>query len=490
MVWNLNDIIDERKFDLILGKTKGKIADLVKDSKACITEKNIIKSKFVKIINLIEEIVDDLNRLYGYPSLKEEKNQKDQNSAYLKSKAKSLISYFEDSVRPFMHWYKGLDEKHLLDESKANMLADSLNDLKYHYKRIRYLAKRTLKQKEEEIIQKKDINILSTIKDLRSIIETGQTYTFKDPETNKNKRYNNSALLIKNIYSNNKDIRENTYKALFRPYINNIKSYYLIYESVVKDWVQESIWRNYLTPIQVRNEENDVDDITVQNLISTTQKNNNIFQEFFKLKANYMGLKKLSRFDLYAPIFDFKEDEYSFESAKDTVFRVLKSFDNDFYDYGKKIFNKQHIDSVPLKNKSNGAFCATISPSLYPYILLNYTNRKRDMLVLAHELGHGIHSVFANKKPPSVIEAPLVLAETASTLCELLVFENLYGNETNKNLKQKLLIEKLTDTYATICRQIYFTTFEIKAHENIPKGIEISELNNLYYDNLKEKFAK
>ena len=248
------------------------------------------------------------------------------------------------------------------------------------------------------------------------------------------------------------------------------------------------LWRKYASPIQVRNESNDISDITVQNLIKSVENNTYIFQKFFKLKAKIFNVSKISRYDIYAPIGSEDNENYDFIKAKDLVLEILKDFDAEFYRYGLSIFEHQHIDSDPLRNKSSGAFCATVSPKLKPYILLNFANRKRDVLILAHELGHGIHSIFAEENFPSTQEAPLTLAETASTLTEMLVFDYLYKNEKNINIKKQMLADKITDIYATTCRQIYITKFEIEAHNKIPKGILLNDFNDMYLNNLREQY--
>ena len=207
-----------------------------------------------------------------------------------------------------------------------------------------------------------------------------------------------------------------------------------------------------------------------------------------KIKAKLFGIKKLNRYDIYAPIDGEDNSNYSFSEAKDLILEILKDFDSEFYKNGLSVFEHNHIDSEPLKDKSSGAFCATISPKLKPYILLNYASRKRDVLILAHELGHAIHSIFAEHNFPSIQEAPLTLAETASTLSEMMVFDYLYKRENNITIKRQMLADKITDSYATICRQIYFIKFEIFAHDKIPGGIQLNDFNNAYFNNLKDLF--
>jgi len=135
-------------------------------------------------------------------------------------------------------------------------------------------------------------------------------------------------------------------------------------------------------------------------------------------------------------------------------------------------------------------FCATVSPKISPYVLLNHTGSLRDVYTLAHELGHGIHSLLANKHYPSIQSANLPLAETASTLGETILFEKILSKEKDKEKRKSMLWNKMADSYATILRQNYFVLFEIEAHEMISRGSNEKELADLWLKNLKHQFGK
>jgi oligoendopeptidase F len=214
-----------------------------------------------------------------------------------------------------------------------------------------------------------------------------------------------------------------------------------------------------------------------------------MFQEFFKLKAKMLGLKKLTRFDLYAPLPKTKEPELKFPEAWKLVQEVLGDFDSEFLTAAKQVVDQKHLDVFPGAQKMSGAFCMTVTNKLSPYVMLNYTDTDRDAMVLAHELGHAVHAIFAAKQSIIVQDAPLPLAETASTFAEMLMFEKLYERAKTKEEKKALLFTKISDTYATIIRQNYFVLFELEAHKTIPSGIKLEDFNNLYFENLQEQFG-
>jgi len=222
--------------------------------------------------------------------------------------------------------------------------------------------------------------------------------------------------------------------------------------------------------------------------LKVCQINRDIFHKFFKWKAKELRKNKLERFDIYAPL-DKKDRKIEKEEALKLVLDSFDKFAPKFGQYARQIIESQHIDWMTKKDKRGGAFCATIAPQIKPYILLNFTDKTRDVSTLAHELGHGIHSMYAQNHYSSAQHAPLPLAETASTLAEIILFEKILRQETNNKIKKSLLADKMADSYATILRQNYFVMFEKEAHEIIPNGIKMEDLSKVYLKNLKDQFG-
>jgi oligoendopeptidase F len=152
------------------------------------------------------------------------------------------------------------------------------------------------------------------------------------------------------------------------------------------------------------------------------------------------------------------------------------------------VFDEKHVDSSIRKGKRDGAFCSTLTPKITPFVLINFTGKTRDVFTLAHEIGHAVHSLAAQDRSILVQDAPLPLAETASTFSELLLYDNI-SSEITDNEKKIMLSEKIDDLYATIMRQSYFTIFEKDAHEIIGNGTTIDEISKIYLKNLKEQFG-
>jgi len=476
MQWNLDDIIIEKNIEERIKKFE----KLLKILNPKISEK-----EYKRIILESESLGEEITKINYLPELKEATDQKDEEAKKQKAQARDLYLKYAEVVRVLDHWIKGLEVEGLkrLDDVNANRLFKVVKDLEYGLGRSRMLAKYSLDIKSEEIITHKDTFGLEPLLDLREIIETEQKYKIN------NKVIETQAELTKLFYSANRETRKQAYLALLIRHKENLNKYNLVYQARVRDWQYESKLRGYKNAISQRNIGNDVSNKTIEVLLKTCKDNRNIFQELFKLKAKKLGLKKLERWDVYAPI-KTKERKVTWEEAKETV---LTSFDSFWPDFGKKarlIIEEKHIDLLPSPGKRSGAFCATITPKITPYVLLNFTGTERDILVLAHELGHAVHSLMANKHFGSTQQAGLPLAETASTLGELMVFNKMLKQETDKEIKRSLVWSKLGDAYATILRQNYFVLFEIQAFEAIKKGVTGEELSQIYFKNLKEQFGE
>lgn len=485
--WDLEQIIKLSNFESSFKQVTNHLYAFSPLFKELSQKKN--PKTYINFITKYEEVIEELNILYARAMLWEEIDQSNSKAKQLKSRVRNLIVEFETSTRPVWLWLKGktINEGSILDERSAKKLFGSIPRLEYFVHRERELGKHNLTDREEGIVLRKDMVGSQPLLDLRSQIETRQRYWINI--RGKKKLYKTIAELTKLFQSPDRILRQATYKAFMAKYKENLSSYAIIYEAIVKDWAYEANDRKYTSPINVRNVENDIPDEIISSLIKVTQDSRYIFEPFFKWKAKRLGLKKLTRFDLHAPYTKTNKSKIPYSITKKLVLDVFEQTDLDFYDKAKSLFDQRHIDAFPNSLKSAGGFCMTFSKKISPYILLNYTGVKRDALVMAHELGHGIHSMFSNEQSILTIEAPLVLAETASTFGEMLVFDHFLALAKDDNEKAELLSDKISDTYATIVKQIYLVIFEREAHEKIPQGLNLEDLNEMYLKTVKEQYG-
>lgn len=481
--WSLDDVCRLNDYEIKLKNLESKLPVIEKWFTKLNPKMTI--EEFGQYIKFDQEMDEEISRLAYLPELMESTNQKDEKARLMKTKVTDLILKFNLKSRKISHWLKGLavDNKEKLDDKNATRLFKSVPDLEYGLNYARAAAKHTLSQREEEIIDNKDVSGQEAISDLRGLIETDFVYNLGK------RKIKTQGELLKYVHSKDPKMREKAYRALFNKHKENIDKFFVIYQSVIKDWAFEAKIRGYKTPMAMRNFGNQVSDKAIEVLLKVCQEERRIFWKYFEYKARQLKAKKLSRFDLYAPISFAKNKQYSFEESKKMVIDSFYQFSNKFGSFAEKIINEKHIDSHPKVNKRSGAFCATVGPKVTPYVLLNHTNTLRDVSTLAHELGHGVHSLYASNHLIGSQQATLPLAETASTLGELILFEKMFEAENDSKIKKQMLWEKISESYATILRQNYFVMFEIEAHKMVALGTTANELGNLYLKNIKDQFG-
>ncbi|MFC2061835.1 M3 family oligoendopeptidase [Elusimicrobiota bacterium] len=486
--WNLNHIVTLKEFDNLFKKTENNLKTFSKYFNGM--QPDMSKKSFRSIILFSESLKRDISRLGYRAYLWEAAEQKSQKARMLKDKVRDLEVRADDQARKIWHWIKGkkVKGKKTLDKKNAARLFSSVPDLEYVLGRKRKLAAHTLSQPEESIISNKDNTGINVLTDLRTLIETEFEYDFKPRGFKKAKKIKTQSELGVNIYSDKSERREAAYRALLNKYRENIDKFFLIYSAVVKDWVYETKLRGYNSPISIRNTYNDIPDKAVKTLLHVCAENVNIYRDYFCSKAGHLKIKKLRRYDIYAPI-SRRKKKTPYNQALDIVMGSLREFSPGFYKKAGEMIRSGHLHSHPHPEKQGGAFCATAAPDIKPYILMNYTGSHRDILTLAHELGHGIHSLYAAGHSISSQSANLPLSETASTLCEMIVFEKLLKETKSARERRFMLADKLSDSYATVIRQNYFVKFEIEAHSRINDGLTAEGLSGIYFKNLKEQFG-
>ncbi len=374
-----------------------------------------------------------------------------------------------------------------VDEKNAKRLMKDAGEITEYLSHKRLFAKYALSEPEERIINTLDVTGISALVKIYDKITNSFEYEMK--VGNKTKVMTREEI-TNYIRSTNPKVRETAYKTILSRYSKNKGVVGEIYQNIVQNWKDEGIdLRGYKSPISMRNIGNDVDDESIESLLTVCKKNSPVFQKFFIQKAKMLKMKKLRRYDLYAPAAaNIKEKNYSYDKSVKLVFESLGRFSSTLEEYARKVFDEKHIDSAIRKGKRDGAFCSTLAPKITPFVLVNFTGKSRDVFTLAHELGHAVHSQAAQDRSILVQDAPLPLAETASTFSELLLYDNL-ANKISDDEKKAMLSEKIDDLYATILRQSFFTIFEVDAHKQIGDGTTIDEISKTYLKNLKVQFG-
>ncbi|NNL67504.1 MAG: M3 family oligoendopeptidase, partial [Myxococcales bacterium] len=246
-----------------------------------------------------------------------------------------------------------------------------------------------------------------------------------------------------------------------------------IFNVLTQDKATRDRLRNYAHPKQSRNLANEIDDATVDSLLEAAERGFPTVARYYRLKARLLGLERLEDYDRYAPIAE-AESRRSFAEAREIVLDAYGAFSPKLAEVAGLFFERNWIDAELRPGKRGGAFSASTIPSVHPYVLLNYTGNLRDVMTVAHELGHGVHQYLAREQGLFEQDTPLTTAETASVFGEMLVFRRLVSQESDPRVRLSLLCGKLEDAFATVSRQVVMTRFEEKLHATHRKEGELS----------------
>ncbi|HTV44584.1 MAG TPA: M3 family oligoendopeptidase [Stellaceae bacterium] len=247
---------------------------------------------------------------------------------------------------------------------------------------------------------------------------------------------------------------------------SNARTFALITNTLAKDKEIEDRWRRFVRPISSRNLANFVEDEVVDALIAAVRASYpELSHRYYRLKARWFGVDALPFWDRNAPLPGDDDRLILWREAEATVLSAYRAFSPELAAVGSRFFTAPWIDAPVRPGKASGAFAHPTVPAAHPYLLLNYQGRVRDVMTLAHELGHGVHQVLAARQGYLMADTPLTLAETASVFGEMLTFRALLAGETDRERRKIMLAGKVEDMLNTVVRQIAFVTFEIKVHD-------------------------
>jgi len=269
--------------------------------------------------------------------------------------------------------------------------------------------------------------------------------------------------VLSRLYSPDRDARCAAAKALTEGLRANAGPLSFIFNTLVQDKAMDDRLRNYAMPMDARNLANEIAGSSVDALLSACVERYPLVARYYRIKATILGLDRLEDYDRYAPL-PGSDRSVPFEAARNLVLDAYGDFCPAMADIAQRFFDAHWIDAELRPGKRGGAFSASTLPSVHPYVLLNYTGNQRDVMTVAHELGHGIHQTLAAAQGLFEQDTPLTTAETASVFGEMLVFRRLMKLESDPKARLALLCGKLEDAFATVFRQVCMTRFEESLH--------------------------
>lgn len=284
-----------------------------------------------------------------------------------------------------------------------------------------------------------------------------------------------SAALNK-LSDRDRSVRADAAASIGAVFQGNVRLFSLVTNTLAKDKEIIDTWRRYPRPTSARNRANMVEDEVVDALSTAVSADyGRLSHRYYALKAKWLGLEKLEHWDRNAPLPDDSDRPIAWNEARDRVLSAYSGFSEELGDIGRRFFDKPWIDAVLRDGKAGGAFAHPTVPSAHPYLLLNYHGKTRDVMTLAHELGHGVHQVLAAKNGYLMSGTPLTLAETASVFGEMMTFRALLAAETDPKRRRIMLASKVEDMLNTVVRQTAFYQFETLLHDERRSGEVVPE---------------
>jgi oligoendopeptidase F len=273
------------------------------------------------------------------------------------------------------------------------------------------------------------------------------------------------------LQSPDEDKRKAGAEALAKTFKQNLRLFTLVTNTLAKDKDISDRWRGFKDIADARHLSNRVEPEVVAALVEAVRAAYpNLSHRYYRMKAKWLGKDKLMHWDRNAPLPQEDTREIPWSDAKEMVLAAYNEFAPEMAKIAEVFFDKRWIDAPSRPGKSPGAFAHPTVPSAHPYVLLNYLGKPRDVMTLAHELGHGVHQVLAAKQGALMASTPLTLAETASVFGEMLTFQRLLKNTADPKKRKALLASKVEDMINTVVRQIAFYTFERKVHAARKQG--------------------
>ena len=479
--WTLQDLLPEpveKSLEAMFAKLEQALVEF--EALRELLSDQISPEDFNNVLDKLEAASILKNRLEAYADLAFAEDTQNPAILNIRDRVDQVLTDAGNRALFFEMWFKELPE------SMTKNLAEHSGKRHYFIESMMRFKPYMLTELEERMINLKDVNGIDAMINLYEMITN--KFSFQLEIDGKIETLTSAQLA--NLYSSSSaDLRMRAYKEFSRVYTENSTVLVQMYIHRVRDWHTEGMeLRGFASPLSARNVENDLPDAVVETLLSVCRKNASLFQRYFKIKAKWLGLEKLRRYDIYAPLAP-SEKRFDYAVAKQMVMDSYRAFSQDVAKLAQRVFDENHLDSEIRTGKRDGAFCYTVNPELTPWVMINYNGSARDVATLAHELGHAIHAMLADRQSVLTQQAALPLAETASVFAEMQLTDQLLKRESDPSVRRELLANALDDAYITVMRQAFFTLFEKDAHAMINDDCTVDDLTETYINNLKEHFG-
>ncbi|HEY6396026.1 MAG TPA: M3 family oligoendopeptidase [Solirubrobacteraceae bacterium] len=428
----------------------------------------------------LEQINDLVGRVASYASLRFATDTADPSRGALLQLVQERATEIETKILFFeLEWAA-------LDEARAQELLRSpeLEFCRHYLRSARRYRPHLLSESEEKLLAEKSISSQSAWGRLFGELAAALRVALDEQELTLD-------VALSRLQSPDRDARRTAAEAVSTALEPGLRTRSFIYNTLVYDKSVEDRLRNYPHWLASRNLANETSDDSVSALVEAVRRRYDIPQRWYALKAKLLGVPRLADYDRAAPVLS-EDITFSFAEARELVLETYDAFSPEAGRVARRFFDEHWIDAPARPHKRGGAFCAYTVPSVHPYVLLNFTARRRDVLTMAHELGHGLHAALAQPQGVFHQSTPLTLAETASVFGETLVFERLLAAAGSDEQRLGLLAERIDGAIATVFRQMAMNRFEHLVHTHRRSDGELSadRVSELWTETQAELFGE
>lgn len=484
--WDLTDFYDginDPGIDEDISKAMEKAEALDDKYRGTIGSGDLTPSELSNALEKYEGIYELAGKMASYAMLYYSQNTQEAERGALFAKAQKVLSDISNKLIFFELEWQSLDDERANEYMESRELAKYKNYLRHWRRYTPYM----LSEREEQLVESLQITGKKAL--VRLFDETIGDITVTIDMDGRKEDYVLDQALSK-IYDPDRDVRKAASKGVTEALKGKKKLLTFVFNNIALNHATICDFRGYPRPITPRNLDNRVEDETVDALMDACLRNMDIVQRYYALLKDILGYDELYDHDRYCPL-PGETLDITYDESKEKVLEAYETFSPEMKDIAQKFFDNGWIDAELKKGKRGGAFSASTVPSVHPYILLNFTDKTRDMMTMAHELGHGIHQYLAREQGCLQQSTPLTTAEMASVFGEMLLFDKLITEVEDPEKKLKLLGNKLKDDFATVFRQVVMTRFEQDLHrERKEKGeLPPERINELWLKANRDEFG-
>ena len=484
--WNLGDLykgISDARVEKDFKKISARADKFEKEYRGKIKSPSLTAGKLAEAVGELERLSEGIGKILSFAYLLFAADTRDPKTGAFRSSMQQKATELQKKLIFFYVEWVSVPEK----RAEKLMNHPELSGYRHFLEQERQYKDHTLSEAEEKILQEKSNTGQKAFS--RLFDEVVNNIEFRVRLSGKTEKLNQSRTLSL-LYDPDRKKRKAAWGGLTRGLTGNSHVLTYIFNTLVNDHSINDRLRSYEDPMSARHLSNEISHGAVETLLESCERNFEFVRRYYTLKRELLGYRRFYDYDRYAPLGSERE-QVPWEKAKEIVLSSFGEFSPEMEKTASLFFEKNWIDAELRDGKRGGAFSHGTVPGAHPYVFMNYTGKPRDVMVLAHELGHGVHQYLSRRQGYLQAHTPLTTAETASVFAEMLVFHRLKEEETEKEGRLVLVAEKLEDIMATVFRQAVLTRFEQSLHrERRDKGeLATARINELWIEANRDMFG-